>query len=89
MGARQAHADDSDAARVSFREGAALVDKAEWASALSSFERSLSIRPHALTLYNIGVCQRFLGRYTLARETLRQALERADGTAEMPALCTA
>ncbi len=83
---RAAQADDGDAARTAFREGAALVEQSEWASALTAFERSLQIRPHALTLYNIGVCQRFLGRSTLARGTLRRALERADATGEMPTL---
>lgn len=81
-----AHADDKpDEARTAFREGAALIEQAEWASALVAFEKSLALRPHALTLYNIGVCQRFLGRATLARETLKKALGRAESTSEMPA----
>jgi hypothetical protein len=77
---------DEDPARTAFREGAALIEQTEWSSALSAFERSLAIRPHALTLYNIGVCQRFLGRSTLARATLRRALERAEASGEMPTL---
>jgi hypothetical protein len=78
--------DKEDEARRAFREGAALVEQTEWASAVAAFEKSLVARPHALTLYNIGVCQRFLGRYTLARETLRAALKRADGTNELATL---
>lgn len=89
--ARPARGDDADnaddPARAAFREGAALVDQSEWASALSAFERSLALREHALTLYNIGVCERFLGRLTLARETLRRSLARNEtASGEMPAL---
>ncbi len=85
--ASPARADEPpDEARTAFREGAKLIEQAEWASALSSFERSYTLRPHALTLYNIGVCQRFLGRATLARETLKKALDRAQANNEMPAL---
>jgi hypothetical protein len=62
------------------------VEAAEWSAALVLFERSLSIREHALTLYNIGVCQRFLGRYTLSQRTLKAALARSEPTGEMPAL---
>lgn len=84
---REARADQAaDDARVAFREGAALIEQAEWATALGAFERSLALRPHALTLYNIGVCQRFLGRATLAQQTLRKALTRAESSGEMPAL---
>lgn len=72
-----------DEARVSFKEGAALVEQAEWSAAVGAFERSYSARPHALTLYNIGVCQRYLGRYTLARATIEKALRRAEGTTEL------
>ena len=43
--------DAEDPARQAFRDGAALVEQSEWAGALAAFERSLSIRPHALTLY--------------------------------------
>lgn len=72
-----------DEARVAFKEGAALVEQTEWSSAVGAFERSYAARPHALTLYNIGVCQRYLGRYTLARTTIAKALERAQGTTEL------
>ena len=73
-------------AREEFRAGGKLVEASEWAGALAAFERSLALRPHALTLYNIGVCQRFLGRYTLAAQTLRQALARGETGGELPDL---
>lgn len=84
-----AWADESalERARIPFREGAKLVEAAEWDSALAAFERSRAISEHSLTVYNIGVCQRFIGRQTLARETLRLALARAkEHPDEMPAL---
>jgi hypothetical protein len=81
-------ADDApeDPARVAFREGARLIEQAEWARALGAFERSYAAKPHALTLYNIGVCQRYIGSYTLARQTLEKALARHGATNEMPEL---
>ena len=83
-----AAAEPSDAlrAREEFRAGGRLVEQSEWAAALAAFERSLALRAHALTIYNIGVCQRFLGRYTLAAHTLRLALSRSEGSAELPDL---
>jgi hypothetical protein len=84
-GARADGATPDDDARAAFKEGAALIDQAEWASAIGAFERSFAAKPHALTLYNIGVCQRFLGRYTLARETLRAALRRDESAHELAA----
>ncbi len=83
-------ADDTPAgaseAQKAFKEGAELVEAAEWSAAILAFERSRAAREHALTLYNIGVCQRFLGRYTLARETFKAALARGQSTGEMSAL---
>lgn len=84
--AASSRAEPSDDARVreEFRAGARLVEQAEWAAALAAFERSRALRDHALTTYNIGVCQRFLGRYTLAAHTLRTSLARAEGSGELP-----
>jgi hypothetical protein len=73
-------------AREEFRAGSRLVEASEWAAAVQAFERSLALRPHALTIYNMGVCQRFLGRYTLASTTLRAAIARGEATSELPEL---
>lgn len=87
MGPARADQDDSEErARAAFKEGAALAEQAEWARALAAFEQSRAARDHALSIFNIGVCQRYLGRYTLARETLRAALARNEKMGEMPAL---
>ncbi len=77
VASREAHADDDVArARQEFREGAAYIRELQYADALAAFERSAKLRPHAVTTYNIGACQRALGKYTLSRKTLREALER-------------
>jgi hypothetical protein len=83
-----ARADDASTteAREDFLKGAALVKNAQWAEALTQFERSSAKRAHAVTTYNIGACERAMGRYTLARETFlkaRQQNEAAQG-AEIP-----
>src|ERR1051325_15572 len=65
-------------ARRLFLDGVELVKRAEWASALTAFERSEALHPHPVTAFNRGACQRALGRYAFARETLRQALGTRD-----------
>jgi hypothetical protein len=62
------------AARAEFERGTEFVQHARWAEALAAFERAHAVRPHAVTLYNIGACQRAMGMYTLARESLRAAM---------------
>lgn len=83
-----ARADDDtvNQAREQFLRGAALVKNAQWAEALTEFEHSAATRPHAVTTYNIGACQRALGRYTLARETFLHARTQNDTAqgAELP-----
>lgn len=78
--------DDVQRARAAFKEGAAFVEQSEWASALAAFERSASFHEYVLTTYNVGVCQRFLGRYTLAASTFRRALAKQRETNEMAKL---
>jgi hypothetical protein len=62
-------------AREAFVRGTTLVRAAQWAEALDAFERSAELRPHPITTYNIGACERALGRYTVARERLQRALD--------------
>lgn len=66
--------DDLVQARGEFVQGTELAKRAQWAEALAAFERSSKLRPHAVTTYNVGICQRAMGSYTLARETLGRAL---------------
>lgn len=65
-------------ARELFKKGVKGVKKAAWADALSAFERSDALRPHATTTFNIGACERAMGRYTRAREDFKKALARND-----------
>ena len=67
-------------ARQLFTRGAALVQTAQWAEALGAFEQSSVLRPHPITTYNIGACERALGRYTVARARLQRALDGEPGS---------
>ena len=69
--------DDKDTiarARSEFVTATEHVKNARWGEALASFERSAELRPHALTTFDIGACERALGRYTRARIMLEKAL---------------
>lgn len=70
-------------ARALFLEGLSEVRRAHWGEALAAFERSQALRAHPLTTYNIGACERALGRYTRARRALESALSGA-GADELP-----
>jgi hypothetical protein len=72
--AAPARADDVAVAREDFEKGASLAKSAQWAEALAAFERSAKARPHAVTIYNIGACQRAMGQYAAARKSLQAAL---------------
>lgn len=74
-----------DDARAAFNLGAALAREERWLDALSSFERSARLRPHAATTFNIGYCERALGHYIRARARLLEALDeqRASGGTEL------
>jgi len=61
-------------AREAFRVGSAFAKQSQWVDALSAFERSARLRPHAVTTYNIGFCERALGRFTRAKKSLSRAL---------------
>jgi hypothetical protein len=74
-------------ARTAFREGTSLARQAQWGEALLAFERSARLRPHTFTTYNLGYCERALGRYTRARKFLAKAIaenEARGGTAISP-----
>lgn len=70
-------------ARELYLEGLKHVREAHWGDALAAFERSKALRPHAMTTYNIGACERALGHYTRAYEQLSRALAE-DTTPELP-----
>src|SRR5947207_1222092 len=64
-------------ARQIFQNGLELVKRAQWFEALSAFERSMALRSHPVTAYNIAVCERTLGRYTRARAMFERALQQS------------
>ena len=64
--------------RAFFARGAELVASAQWAEALAAFEQSAAVRAHPITTYNIGACERALGRYTRARAHFEKALAESD-----------
>lgn len=72
--ARAADDDATTRARTEFVAATDHVKNARWGEALAAFERSAELRPHPLTTFNIGACERALGRYTRARATLDKAL---------------
>ena len=68
--------DDKKAeARRLFGEGVDQVKKFQWAEGLAAFEKSHALVSSANTSLNIGVCERALGRYVRARQSLRRALD--------------
>jgi PEGA domain len=77
-------------AKEAFVQGAQLAREAHWAQALASFERAAALKPHAVTTYNIGACERAIGRYTRARRAFEKALaqHQADGGTLPDALLT-
>jgi len=80
----EVEAPDIVRAREQFASGAGLVRTAQWAEALAAFEESSRLRPHPITTYNIGACQRALGRYTVAQAMLERALAEEAGSAKLP-----
>src|SRR3954468_23966675 len=83
--AAAAHGGPIADARQKFMEGAALVKSAQWADAETAFEQSARLHPHAVTTFNLGACERAMGRYTRARALFRHALDEHDkGTGKLP-----
>jgi PEGA domain len=83
-----ARAEDStvQSARDDYKRGLDLSAASQWGEALSAFEVSSTKRPHAQTLYNMGSCERALGRWTRARARFEESLKRAEGNpTELPA----
>ncbi len=73
-------------ARALFTQGTAFANRGDWSQALPAFEQSEALRPHAVTTYNIGFCERAVGRTMRARKMLGKALAEsaAHGGVELP-----
>jgi hypothetical protein len=68
-------------ARDAYRLGISLTKHGQWSDALAAFERSARLNPAAVTAFDIGYCERALGRFTRARRSFQRAL----GAPELPA----
>ncbi len=61
-------------ARDAYRLGISLIKQGQWSDALAAFERSFRLKPDAVTAFDIGYCERALGRFTRARKSFLRAL---------------
>ncbi|MFO0637561.1 MAG: PEGA domain-containing protein [Polyangiaceae bacterium] len=77
-----ARAEEDPSAREDFVQGTERVRESRWAEALEAFERSAAKRPHPVTSFNIGVCERALGHSTRAEQAFVASL--ADTSAPLP-----
>ena len=57
-----------------FVRGVALTKENRWGDALAAFEQSSRLYQHPGTTFNLGYCERGMGRFTRARERFREAL---------------
>ena len=55
-----------DRARELYKRGIEHVKRTEWSEALSAFESSAKLRPHATTTFNIGACEHHRGYWSHA-----------------------
>jgi len=70
-----AEAPEVEDARDAYRLGSLLVKQGQWSDALAAFERSARLKPDAVTAFNLGYCERALGRFTRARKRFQAAVE--------------
>ena len=66
---------DIGEAREAFRLGLGLSRAGQWTDALAAFQRSAHLKPHPVTTYNIGYCERSLGLYASAYGSFLLALD--------------
>jgi hypothetical protein len=78
--------DPTTEARLLYQRATELVNRAQWYEALSLFERSMTLRPHAVTAFNIAACERAVGRYTRALVQYRKLAAASGADAPPPAL---
>lgn len=69
-------------ARESFLSGTAAVKAGQWSEALIHFEKANQLKAAPIITFNIGYCQRALGRYVQARLSFRAVLADPTGIPE-------
>ncbi|MDD5308880.1 MAG: PEGA domain-containing protein [Deltaproteobacteria bacterium] len=67
-------AGEKDEAKARFQEGVALFSKEDYPGALAAFEESYRLAPKPTVLYNVGMCEKALYRYTDSTATFRKYL---------------
>ncbi|MCP4603055.1 MAG: PEGA domain-containing protein [Proteobacteria bacterium] len=82
-------ADEIDQAKAKFEQGASLIIEKDYLNALSAFQKSYSIRPKALVLYNIAMCQKELKRNIEAIASFKRYLDEAGEAPESDLLSKA
>jgi hypothetical protein len=69
-------------AREAFLAGTAAVKAGQWSEALVHFEKADQLKTSPVVTFNIGYCQRALGRYVQARLSFRKVLDDPSGLPE-------
>jgi hypothetical protein len=69
-------------ARTEFVAGTSAVKAGQWSEALAHFEKANALKAAPIVTFNIGYCQRALGRYVLARGSFETVLADPSGMPE-------
>ena len=72
---------EDDAARRHFEQAVALFNEGNFSAALAEFEQAYKLRPAPFVLYNIGLTQKALFRYTDAIASLQRFLDESQNLA--------
>ncbi len=75
-------ADEKDVAREKFKEGVALVERADYINALTRFEESYRLYPNGTSLINIAMCLKELDRYVKSITAFERFLDEYGPTAD-------
>ncbi len=59
---------------AAYQRGVDLTQREQWGEALAAFEQAAAARDHVQIQFNVGYCQRALGRYVAASETFRRVV---------------
>lgn len=66
------------AAREEFKKGIAFAKDTQWVEALGAFERADALHSNATITFNVAICHRALGSYTIARDKFNEAIAAPD-----------
>jgi hypothetical protein len=66
-----------DEAKQHFFKGKEYVEKGDYANAIVEFKNSYELKPATVSLYNIGICYKYLGKNALAIKYLKMYLSKS------------